>query len=704
MEFRKTDYLWIAVAVIIYLFFSLTFLQLPGLQYDEVNFANAALGTENAGFIEWAPRIFGRRLPLMIMSYIGALKSGLFAPVFALFGTSAATVRLPVVCIGLVTLLTGCALFRRIFDRRVAVAATLLFAADPTFIFANKLDWGPISLMLCLETSSLYFMWRWMREDKSRFLVAAGFLFGLGLYNKVIFAWYLAAFFIAMILLYRDRFRRLLHWRNLVSLIPAFLIGCLPLIAYNVSTDMKTFQQRTLFSGPASDLFGYRYHLIRGTLEGSAVYGFVNQEEVASVPAVPQREFTGIRDFLIGKLAAFPLVGTAPTFFFLSASLVLIATLWVFRRLRYRAEILFLVMQILGITLFLFVARDAGGPHHVAAIYPFVSIVISYAAFELGALPGKTKLIPGILAAACLLPMMTANLVLDARHLNTFRLKGGAGSWSDAIYDLASFAGENPDKNYIFMEWGLSNQLILLSHGRISYEEFICDDPKNLARCLEPMLTRINSFLVFRVPPLGNDELLRAYKMGLGRQHREAHLAKVFYQRDGQPVYLVYAEDSTVLGNNDGLGYTYMREAENYDAKSGGDLDLKAGASNGKALGNFWGLQPEDFVSYNFTIPRAVPNARLYLRYAYENPGPQRYYLFLDGRFADVITLPSSHGYGYTAEQWNVFDSPLGSISSGTHELKIKAAARGQIINLDYWVIRDSEAAGSESTLKREKR
>jgi hypothetical protein len=702
MEFRKTDYLWIAGAVIIYLFFSLTFLQLPGLQYDEVNFTSAALGQESAGFIEWAPKVFGRRLPLMIMSYIGALKSGLFAPIFALFGTSAVTVRFPVVCVGLVAVLTGCALFRRIFDRRVALAATLLFAADPTFIFANKLDWGPVSLMLCLEISALYFLWRWMQEDKSRFLVAAGLLFGLGLYNKIIFAWYVAAFFVAMILLYRDRFWRLLHWRNLVTFVPAFLIGCLPLIAYNVSTNMKTFEQRTMFSGPAADRLDYRFNLVRQTLEGSAVYGVVSQEEVANVPAPPSGGFRASRDYLVGKLAAFPWIGTAPTFFFLSGSIILVAVLWIAGRLERKREILFLITQLLVIVFFLLVTTDANGPHHVAAMYPFISAIISYAAFAFADWLGKISAMRGLLAAACLLPVVSADLVLDARYLNTFRLKGGAGSWSDAIYSLASFAGEHPDKNFVFMEWGLSTQLILLSHGRISYEEFICENPKNLDRCLAPLLTRINSYLVFRVPPLGSDELLSAYKMELSRQHREAHLVKVFYQRDGQPVYLVYAENSAVLGSSDGSGYTYMREAENYDAKAGGSLDMKPGASNGKALGNFWGLQPEDFASYSFTIPRAVPEAHLYLRYAYQNPGPQRYYLFLDGRFADVITLPSSHGYGYTSEQWNVFETRLGSISSGVHELKIKTAAKEQIINLDYWVLQDSE--NSESNRKREKR
>ena len=38
----KTSYLWIMLALALYLLFSLTALKLPGLQYDEVNYVNAA--------------------------------------------------------------------------------------------------------------------------------------------------------------------------------------------------------------------------------------------------------------------------------------------------------------------------------------------------------------------------------------------------------------------------------------------------------------------------------------------------------------------------------------------------------------------------------------------------------------------------------------------------------------------------------------
>ena len=65
----------------------------------------------------------------MIMEYIGALKSALYAPILKIFGGSAITARLPVVCIGLITLLIAYGLFRRMFDRTIAVVGLFLFAS-----------------------------------------------------------------------------------------------------------------------------------------------------------------------------------------------------------------------------------------------------------------------------------------------------------------------------------------------------------------------------------------------------------------------------------------------------------------------------------------------------------------------------------------------------------------------------------------------
>jgi hypothetical protein len=63
------------VISIVYLVFSCLFLSSPGLQYDEVLFANASLGNLDNSFIAYQWRIGSVDIPLMLMPYIGAIKA-----------------------------------------------------------------------------------------------------------------------------------------------------------------------------------------------------------------------------------------------------------------------------------------------------------------------------------------------------------------------------------------------------------------------------------------------------------------------------------------------------------------------------------------------------------------------------------------------------------------------------------------------------
>ncbi len=684
----KTSYLWITLALALYLFFSLTYLELPGLQYDETNFVNAALGNESGLFVAWSTGIFGeKKVPVMIMEYIGALKSALYAPILKIFGGSATTARLPVVIIGLITLLAAYALLRRMFDRAIAVIGLFLLATDCTFIFANKLDWGPVSLMLALELSSLYCLWRWMTEDNRYFLALGGFLFGLGLYNKIVFAWILIAFAAALLLCYRASIRKLLHWRRLICFLPAFLLGCLPLIAYNIKVPMGTFQYRSVMTSPRMDAFLYRVLLTRGTLDGSGVYYLVNYNDVGKPAEILKAPARSRFDSVLSAVSGFSWVRRSTLPYFFAASLLLILVLWCFGRLRKKREILFIGTHFVVIAVLICLNEKAEGAQHLIAFYPFVFILIAYSICEFGRQIGKSKTAAGVLMGVCLLPLLTAQLVVDVRYLKSFQVIGGYGHWSDAIYRLASFARENPDKNYLLMEWGFATQLVLLTDGRIQYENFECGQ-EDLEACMEPVLTRMNTYLVFHVPPFENQPMLETFKRSLARHNLHGRILRTFYQRDSRPIYVVY--EVAQPGYDDYArqgGFYYIREGEDFDTVSGGSLDLKEGASNKKALGAFWGREVEHFVSYKFTLPRDIADAHLYLRYAFEDIRPHEYYLILDGNFIDSFAMPSTKGYGYTADQWQIFELKLGNLARGAHELKFKPGRQHQLLNLDHWYL-----------------
>src|SRR5919108_2481098 len=106
---------------------------LPGLYFDEVLQVRPALGGPVAR------RVFG--IPLLTMPYIGALKSYIYFPIFALFGASPETIRLPAIFISLLTLIVTFKLARLHFRPLYSALLVLLMAVDPIFIFMSKADY-----------------------------------------------------------------------------------------------------------------------------------------------------------------------------------------------------------------------------------------------------------------------------------------------------------------------------------------------------------------------------------------------------------------------------------------------------------------------------------------------------------------------------------------------------------------------------------
>jgi len=695
----KPRHFWIGSAVALYLFFSLIYLDLPGLQYDELLFVNAALGNVDGTFVAWQVQLLGKKLPLMLMEYIGALKALLYAPIFTLFGMSPTTVRLPVVLVGLITLLVTYALVQRIFGRWVAVLTLLLLATDPTFIFANKLDWGPVSLLLLLEVSSLYFLWRWITGGEPYSLVLAGFLLGLGLYNKVIFIWYIAAALVALLLCFHERVRRSLTPGRLFLAVSAFLLGCLPLIAFNIALPMGTFMHQKVVARDWSASLTYRYRLFRTTLEGSAVYDVVNHASVGEGADLVKVRPGNTLDLLISGLGRLPIKATLMPYALVLA-LVLILVLHLLKQLEHNREILFFLLQFALIAIFICLAAEATGPHHTIAVYPIPHILVAVALFQLprlGARLGGAKLVAGSLIAVLGVSLLAlTQLSIDARYVRSFIVQGGFGSWSDAIYQLNTFAKQHPDKTYLLMDWGFSTPLLLLSEGRIKKEEVYVhlrdfSSEEKIAR-MKPFLTVGDSFFVFHPPPFESDPIFEAFKRALDRYGLEGIPVKTFYQRDGRPIYLVWQVVRPEIDSTFREGkFCYLREAEDFDAKSGGDLDMKQGASRNKALGYFWGRKLSDFVVYRFTVPRKIYDSHLYLRYAFGGQDPQMYYLFLDGNLIDAFSLPPTPGFGYSTDEWRLCMIKVCSIGPGTHELKLAPAAEEQVVNLDYFYLCEGE-------------
>jgi hypothetical protein len=106
-------------------------------------------------------------------------------------------------------------------------------------------------------------------------LAAGFFCFGLGLWDKALFIWSLAALGVAMLVTAWPTVRRLVTWRHAAVALVAFGLGAYPLLRYNISRQWATFRGNTVWS--TADLPG-KVNGLRRALDGSALFGWLARE------------------------------------------------------------------------------------------------------------------------------------------------------------------------------------------------------------------------------------------------------------------------------------------------------------------------------------------------------------------------------------------------------------------------------------------
>ncbi|MCU0502777.1 MAG: glycosyltransferase family 39 protein, partial [Anaerolineae bacterium] len=133
------------------------------------------------------------RLPLMVQDYIGALNVALAMPFLALGGMNAPALRWLSILIGAVTLLLTWRVAWRLSGSVAAACAALLLAVNPTFIFWSRQGIFVTNLTALLFMASLLTGLRWWEKRRPVDLWLTAFLWGLGIYAKLLFVWAIGA-------------------------------------------------------------------------------------------------------------------------------------------------------------------------------------------------------------------------------------------------------------------------------------------------------------------------------------------------------------------------------------------------------------------------------------------------------------------------------------------------------------------------------
>jgi hypothetical protein len=305
--------------------------------------------------------------------------------------------------------------------------AAVLLATDATYLFTLRSDWGPVALQHLFALTGSYCGIRYAQTLHLKWVAAAGFLFGLGFWDKITFLWILFALGAAVLLTARHLIKPL----PVLVLAAFFLIGCYPLLVFNWKTDGLSFRgNAALDTGPV---------WIKGKQfwEALGVQNIFNAGGEHALP--PVQPVTPIAATLSRLDRTFPLL---PWLF----AAALLGAPWLWRSAYYR---FYLIAMIAGYS-YMFALRNAGsGIHHTVLLWPLPHLLVA-------CLPLRRWMIAAI---------VIANLFTINHFYAQMQRRELSAEWTDASTALAARLKNDP-RTYQILDWGIFDTLHLLNRGK----------------------------------------------------------------------------------------------------------------------------------------------------------------------------------------------------------------------------------------------
>jgi hypothetical protein len=191
----------LCLGILVYLLIAMWRVDLPGPQYDELLFVDAAYSNNPELFIH--KKFHG--IPILLMPYIGALKAWIYNPIFSLNGVTIYSIRVPMILLGILTLI----LYFRVLSKFVKsnlllFISFLLICSDPAFSFVSRIDWGPNAIAHFLVALLLYLFTKYLESGSLKILIFILFFSLVGIFDKFNFLWFLSSASASAIVLYKS--------------------------------------------------------------------------------------------------------------------------------------------------------------------------------------------------------------------------------------------------------------------------------------------------------------------------------------------------------------------------------------------------------------------------------------------------------------------------------------------------------------------
>ena len=521
-----------AVACIFFFLAGLAMAPLLGIEADETLFIQ---GIYSPRAELYALHIGSASIPLMLMNYVGALKSWLYPRILHSFGANVITLRIPMVLAGAISIWLFFLLLRRIAGERAALVGCTLLAVDSAYLLSLCFDWGPVALQHLLLIGGMLSVVKFYQDKKPWALAAGFFLFGLALWDKALAIWMLSGLGLAAILVFPRQLFSRLDRRSVAIAVLAFVLGAFPLLVYNAGHHWVTFAGN--FHRDTSELAG-KARMLRDTAEGRGLFGWMTAEDWQTPHPHPPNGPIERISADISALAQHPRRHLLLYGFVLALLLAPLAG-----RNGIRAIVFALITMAVTWIQMAITSNAGGSVHHTILLWPFPELVIAVAFAGASRRLGRA----GIPALATALTVMLASgaLVMNEYYALAVR-NGGAQSWNNAIYPLSRYLKKTPAKTVYCMDWGILDPLRFLNRGslplamgtdQIAQPELSAEDRAVVERMIsDPANLFISHTAEFEFFPGRNPKLIQLAAAAGFQRELQAEISDPF----GRPVFEVY--------------------------------------------------------------------------------------------------------------------------------------------------------------------
>lgn len=442
---RRTQCALILVALA-FVAIGMLFVPRLGIEADEAIITN---GIYDHGDPWYSWKFADVELPIMLISYLGALKAWFYNGLFLFMPPRPIVLRLPMLLFAGASLWLFFELLDRTIGRRAAWIGTLLLATDTSYLLLNTADYGPVTLQFLFKLGALVLLVRFHKTGSKQDLAYAFVLLGLGLWDKAVFAWVLFGLAIAAAAVFPREIRKHFTPANIGTAAVAMLAGALPLMIYNVARPLETLRSNARVEQAA--VLG-KATLLRSTMDGSIMFGFLTSVEPGPQPGEPNHWYQSL-SLAASRWTLHP----RRNLMLIAAIGSALSLIWLWNSSA-RRPILFGLVACIATWLPMVLTSGAGAAaQHVILLWPFHLIPIAAA---LSRVPAATAAL--ITALLC-----GSNLAVTNQYYADLIVNGPAIRWTDAMDPLQRYLTDLHARKIVAADWGFLETMNLLSEGEL---------------------------------------------------------------------------------------------------------------------------------------------------------------------------------------------------------------------------------------------